>query len=94
MIIRFILGFYFGMFGKIFINGLEFINLFVKKKIGYIFEVIIFFKNLLVIEYFYLFVLMLGVDKKVIKDRINYIMDNYGFYVLDMFKSFVYMFLG
>lgn len=82
------------MFGKIFINGLEFINLFVKKKIGYIFEVIIFFKNLLVIEYFYLFVLMLGVDKKIIKDRINYIMDIYGFYVLDMFKSFVYMFLG
>lgn len=55
---------------------------------------IIFFKNLLVIEYFYLFVLMLGVDKKIIKDRINYIMDIYGFYVLDMFKSFVYMFLG
>ncbi|EIN14855.1 ABC transporter, ATP-binding protein [Mycoplasmopsis agalactiae 14628] len=92
--IRSILGFYPGLFGKIFINGLEFTNSSAKRKIGYIPEVTIFPKNLSAIEYIYSLALMSGVDKKVIKDRINYIMDTYGFHVPDMSKSPAYMSSG
>lgn len=54
----------------------------------------IFPKNLSATEYLYSLALMSGVDKKIIKDRINYIMDTYGFHVPDMSKSPAYMSSG
>ncbi|MCA8838514.1 ABC transporter ATP-binding protein [Mycoplasmopsis bovis] len=92
--IRSILGFYPGIFGKLFINGLDFTNPAAKKKIGYIPEVSIFPKNLSATEYLYSLALMSGVDKNTIKDKIEHIMNTYGFHVPDMTKSPAFMSSG
>lgn len=77
--IRLILNYYQDRFGKIYINGIDSKNKNAKNKIGYIPEISVFPKNLTIYEYLYYFARLSRLNKIEAKNKINNLLEKYGF---------------
>ncbi|RMA77569.1 ABC-2 type transport system ATP-binding protein [Metamycoplasma subdolum] len=77
--IRLILNYYQKRIGKIYVNGLDSKNIHAKDKIGYIPEVSVFPQNLTIYEFLYSFARMSNLNDKQAKEKVNLLMDKYGF---------------
>lgn len=85
--IRTLLDYYQAWYGKIFIDGMDSCNVKSKEKIGYIPEISIFPKNLTIFEYLYYFARMSKIPKKEAIDKVNKMLEKYGFNKKEFNKS-------
>ncbi|ACF07408.1 ABC transporter ATP-binding protein [Metamycoplasma arthritidis] len=85
--IRTLLDYHQAWYGKIFINGIDSRDVKSKEKIGYIPEISIFPKNLTIFEYLYYFARMSKIPKKAAIDKVNKMLEKYGFNKKEFNKS-------